>query len=84
MQAPLVEQVEDKGLEQQGHSKILLFTRRSKEAFMNEPQGTINIKKPVAFLQNEALETRIAVYKKINLFQRFMMRICFGLKYMKA
>ncbi len=51
---------------------------------MNEQQGTINIKKPVAFLQNEALETRIAVYKNINLFQRFMMRICFGLKYMKA
>lgn len=43
----------------------------------------VKIKKPVAYLQHEATKTQISVYKKINRFQRFMIRICFGLKYIK-
>ena len=39
---------------------------------MDEPIGWINIEKPVAFLKHEATKTQIAVYKKMNLFQRFM------------
>ena len=50
---------------------------------MDEPIGWINIEKPVAFLKHEATKTQIAVYKKMNLFQRFMIRICFGFKYIK-
>lgn len=38
---------------------------------------------PVAYLRHEPTKTQIAVYKKINRFQRFMIRICFGLKYIK-
>lgn len=48
---------------------------------MNEQQGYINIEKPVAYLLYEATKSQISVYKKINRFQMFMMRICFGLKY---
>ena len=50
---------------------------------MDEPIGWINIEKQHAFLKHEATKTQIAVYKKMNLFQRFMIRICFGLKYIK-
>ena len=50
---------------------------------MNEPQGFINIEKPVAYLRHEATHTEFAVYKKIGRFQRFMIRICFGLKYIE-
>lgn len=50
---------------------------------MNEQQGYINIKKPVAYLLHEATKSQIPVYKKINRFQRFMIRICFGLEYIK-
>lgn len=50
---------------------------------MNEPQGFINIEKPVAFLRHEPTHSQFSVYKKINRFQRFMIRICFGLKYIK-
>lgn len=37
--------------------------------------------KPVAYLEHEATHSNIAVYKPINLLQRYFMRICFGLKY---
>lgn len=50
---------------------------------MNEPQGFINIEKPVTFLRHEPTHSQFSVYKKINRFQRFMIRICFGLKYIK-
>ena len=50
---------------------------------MDEPIGWINIEKPVAFLKHEATKTQIAVYKKMNLFQRFMIRICFGFKHIR-
>lgn len=50
---------------------------------MNEQQEFIKIEKPVAYLQHEATKAQIAVYRKINRFQRFMIRICFGLKYIK-
>ena len=43
----------------------------------------IKPEKPVAYLQHEATKTQISVYKKINRFQRFMIRICFGLKYIR-
>ena len=49
---------------------------------MNESRF-IKPEKPVAYLQHEATKTQIGVYKKINRFQRLMMRICFGLKYIK-
>ena len=42
----------------------------------------VNIK-PVAYLRHEETKSQISVYKKMNLFQRFMIRICFGLKYIK-
>ena len=51
---------------------------------MNEQQGFIYVEKPVAYLLHEATEIKIAVYKKINRFQQIMMRICFGLKYIKV
>ena len=41
----------------------------------------IKLEKPVAYLKHEATGVQIGVYKKINRFQRFMIRICFGLKY---
>ena len=50
---------------------------------MNEPQGFINIDKPVAYLRHEPTRTQIAVYKKINRFQRLMIRVCFGLEYIE-
>lgn len=50
---------------------------------MDGPKGFINIEKPVAYLRHEPTKTQIAVYRKINRFQRFMIRICFGLKYVK-
>ena len=36
---------------------------------------------PVGYLRHEATRTCISVYKKINFFQRWMLRICFGLRY---
>lgn len=40
--------------------------------------------KPVAYLVHEATRTNISVYKPINVFQRCMIRICFGLRYVKV
>lgn len=37
--------------------------------------------KPIAYLEHEATHSNIAVFKRINIFQRFFIRICFGLKY---
>lgn len=42
---------------------------------------SVGIDKPVAYLWHEATKSQISVYKKMNRFQRFMIRICFGLKY---
>lgn len=39
---------------------------------------------PIGYLEHEATHSCISVYKKINAFQAFMMRICFGLKYIKT
>lgn len=39
--------------------------------------------KPVAYLLHEPTHTNIAVYQKMNWFQRLMIRWCFGLKYRK-
>lgn len=39
--------------------------------------------KMVAYLVHEPTKSNIAVYKKIGFFQRFMIRVCFGLKYKK-
>ena len=50
---------------------------------MNEQQGFIYVEKPVAYMLHEATKSQISVYKKINRFQRFMIRICFGFKYVK-
>lgn len=43
----------------------------------------VKSEKPVAYLRHEATKTQIGVYKKINRWKRFMIRICFGLKYYK-
>lgn len=43
--------------------------------------GKIEFEKPIAWLEHEATHQNIAVYEKINRFQRFMIRVCFGLKY---
>lgn len=40
--------------------------------------------KPVAYLVHEATRTNISVYKPINVFQRCMIRICFGFRYVKV
>lgn len=37
--------------------------------------------KPIGYLEHHATHTNIAVYHHINIFQRWMIRICFGLKY---
>ena len=38
---------------------------------------------PVASLRYEPTHTTIYVFKKINWFHRFMLNLCFGLKYSK-
>lgn len=50
---------------------------------MEEMQGFINIEKPIGYLQHKPTKCQFAVYRKINRFQRFMIRICFGLKYIE-
>lgn len=50
---------------------------------MRELQGFIRIEKPVAYLRHDPTHSQFGVYKKINRFQRFMIRICFGLKYIE-
>ena len=41
------------------------------------------IEKPMGRLYNEKIKTSFQVWSKINLFQRFLLRICFGFKYKK-
>lgn len=36
---------------------------------------------PIGFLYHKPTMTNIFIYKKINWFQRLMLRICFGLEY---
>lgn len=38
---------------------------------------------PVGYLEHEATHSRLNVYRNINVFQRFMIRICFGLEFHK-
>ena len=40
-------------------------------------------KEPIAYLKNEETTISIAVYSKFSLFKRFMIKWCFGLKYIK-
>lgn len=47
------------------------------------PSVKFNIPQPVATLRHEPTHTNIYVYKKINMFHRFMLNLCFGLKYSK-
>lgn len=47
------------------------------ESYIQTPE------KPIAYLVHEATKTSISVYKPINIFQRYMMKICFGFKYIK-
>lgn len=39
--------------------------------------------KPVAYLVHEPTHSNIAVFKRIGLIRRFMIRLCFGMKYKK-
>ena len=50
---------------------------------MYEQQVFIHVVKPVVFLRHEPTQIQFDVYKKINRFQRLMIRICFGLKYIE-
>ena len=36
---------------------------------------------PIGCLRHEATKTCFFVYKNINIFQRLMLRVCFGLRY---
>ena len=36
---------------------------------------------PIGYLVHEATHSRIAVFKPINCWQRWWIKICFGLKY---
>ena len=44
----------------------------------------LNISKPVGWLIYEPTHHKIAVYKPISHFKRFMLRWCFGLKFEKV
>ena len=49
-----------------------------------EAFGIINIPEPpVGYLIHEPTHSQISVYEKINWFQKFFIKICFGLKYVK-
>ena len=49
-----------------------------------EAFGIINIPEPpVGYLIHEPTHSQISVYEKINCFQKFFIKICFGLKYVK-
>lgn len=41
----------------------------------------IKMDEPVGYLRHEPTKTCIFVYKKINIFQRWMLNLCFGLRY---
>lgn len=41
----------------------------------------IKINEPVGYLHHEPTKICIPVYKKINVFQRWMLNLCFGLRY---
>ena len=41
----------------------------------------VKVDKPIGFLKHEPTNTAISVYKKINIFQRWMLNLCFGLRY---
>ncbi len=43
----------------------------------------IKIPQPIAYLENKQTNSRISVYSKFNIFQRFMIKLCFGLEYKK-
>lgn len=41
----------------------------------------VKVDTPIGFLKHEPTNTSISVYKKINVFQRWMLNLCFGLRY---
>lgn len=48
-----------------------------------EQEIKFETKEPIGYLKSEETRARIAVFSKISLFKRLMMRWCFGLKYIK-
>ena len=40
--------------------------------------------KPIGYLRHRPTNSVFGVYKKINWFQRIMIKLCFGLEYVKA
>jgi len=44
----------------------------------------IKTPKPVGYLVNENIKTNIPVYKEFNFIQRFFIKFCFGLKFVKT
>ena len=40
--------------------------------------------KPIGYLRHRPTNSVFSVYKKINWFQRIMIKLCFGLEYVKA
>lgn len=39
--------------------------------------------KSIGYLYHEATNSTIPVYHKINIFKRLMLKLCFGIKYIK-
>lgn len=46
-------------------------------------QSKIEVPQEIGWLKHEQTKTSIAVFSKINWFQRMMLRLCFGLIYIK-
>lgn len=43
--------------------------------------ATIKVIEPIGYLHHEATHTNFSVYSPISIFQKTMLRICFGLRY---
>lgn len=54
-----------------------MYDGNFKQSYFVKPE------KPIAYLRHEATRSNIAVYRKMGYFQRFMIQICFGLKYIE-
>ena len=51
--------------------------------YSNDNAHFIEPPKPIGYLYHPATQTTIAVFGKINKFQRWMIKFCFGLRYEK-
>ena len=44
---------------------------------------TIEVEKPIAYIEHKPTKSRLSVYIPIGWFKRFMLRFCFGIEYIK-